>query len=194
MVLCSSSIRTIGRVWLSATVPKTAFDHAPDADRTSSTVNGAVEAVCAVLIAAYTRPTLSVLRLRWSSVLSGPPYAVSVALQVVSDCPSTWKAKWNAWSTWLLQSTPILLPPNAMIDEMSSISTLPVEPEEGRTNGVPQVRSLPVVRLMKIWLSCAQLAQSLPVESFAMTSASIWKLLIWTGKPASSVYCFVLEL
>ena len=80
--------------------------------------------------------------------------------------------------------TPILSPPKAMIVEMSSLLTFSAA---GRTNGVPQTASLPSVRFTQIWSPCSQVAQSWPVESFAMVSVSLLTELIVAGKPPSSV-------
>ncbi len=85
--------------------------------------------------------------------------------------------------SWLLQKTPILLPPNATIDEMSSLSTVP---EPGSANGAPHALSEPVVRLTQIVPPVSQVAHSWPVESFSMTSVSDRTELIVAGNPASS--------
>ena len=102
MMDCSSSSRTIGRVWSSETRPKTLLVQFPVArSRTRSMISGAEEIVIEVLVAANTRPLPSAwrdFRLIWSSALAGPCSAVRLASQVVSGSPSTWTAKYIAES------------------------------------------------------------------------------------------------
>jgi hypothetical protein len=81
----------------------------------------------------------------WSSAMSGPPSADVLGCQVVSASASPWTAKYTLSSFWLLHITPILFPPKATTAEMSSAEV--VVPETGSTKGVPQLVSLPVVRL-----------------------------------------------
>src|SRR6266540_5721094 len=89
---------------------------------------------------------------------------------------------------WSLHRTPILFPPKAITEEMSS----PLTVVDEITNGVPQLASLQAgvhrVRLTQIVPPCCQVAQSLPVESLAITSVSSLLLLIVTGNPVSLVY------
>ena len=58
-------------------------------------------------------------------------------------------------------------------------------------NGVPQVASPAVVALTMTYcwpaITSVHVAQSCPVESLSMTRVSELVLLIWAGKPASSV-------
>ena len=67
--------------------------------------------------------------------------------------------------------TPILPGPKAITEEMSSAAT--EVPLTAGTNGVPQVRSLPIVRLTQTWPPCVQVAHSFPVPSFSTTSVSV---------------------
>jgi hypothetical protein len=86
--------------------------------------------------------------------------------------------------------TPILPPAKAISDEMSSDFT--EVPVTLGTKAVFQTASLQTglqtVAFTQTLPPCVHVAQSCPVESFAITSVSVLKLLIETGKPASRVY------
>ena len=70
---------------------------------------------------------------------------------------------------WSLHRIPILSPPKAMIDEMSSVST---EAAPGSANGRAPGAVAAVVRFSQIEPLASQVAHSWPVESLARTSVS----------------------
>jgi hypothetical protein len=89
----------------------------------------------------------------------------------------------------LLQNTPTLFPPNAMIEEMSSVLTVAAP---GSWIGVAfQFVSPPTVWLIQMWPPASHVAQSRPVESLAMTSVSVLTELMVFGKPVSTEYVSV---
>src|SRR3954464_10461927 len=89
--------------------------------------------------------------------------------------------------------TPILLPPNASSDEISSVFR-PVAPGTGATKGCDHVASPPELCITITWSSCTQVAHNVPGESLSITNLSDSVSFNVTGKPASSEYCFVAVL
>src|SRR3954470_17437306 len=98
--------------------------------------------------------------------------------QLVAGLPLSCLAKYIAASAWLLHITPTA-PFSDTTEEMSSGDTAVVL---GRTNGVPQAVSLPLVALTQTWLPRVHVAHRTPVESLSITIASIPPETIVTGK------------
>jgi hypothetical protein len=114
---------------------------------------------------------------------AGSPTAFLLASHVASAAESLWTAKWNTCFAWFVQKSPILLPPNATIEEMSSAFAvvLPaLTPLTAGTKAAPQVLSsfsehvaaLQRVRLTQTCVPWRHVAQSWPVESLSMTRVS----------------------
>ena len=101
-----------------------------------------------------------------------------VAVGVVVDAK-----KYGVGALWLLQNTPTLFPPKAMIDEMSSVLTLAAA---GNTNGVPHAVSEPVVRLSQIHPARLPRRPQLPGRVLGDDQRLAADELMSDGKPASS--------
>src|ERR671924_2411501 len=100
----------------------------------------------------------------WSSASFGPASAASTD-QTLSGAPSSCTAKKSVAVFWSLHMTPILFPPKAISEEMSSVLTF----VEEIANGAPQAASLhaglQTVALTQTRPPCTHVAQSCPVES-----------------------------
>src|SRR5215216_6329781 len=106
----------------------------------------------------------------WSSPVSAPERARSLAPQLVSASPSrcTENQKPLPADVWLLHINPILLSSKAISDDNSSLVV--VVPFTAGTNGVPQCRSSPIERFTYGRLPWIHVAHNLPLESLSITT------------------------